>query len=60
MGYMAKAWVGALLAVVTAVNAALSDDLFGFSDATQVVTTAMLAGATLYGVYKTRNTPPTP
>ena len=51
----AKAWVSAVGMVVTALTAALSDDIFDVSDTTQVVSTVIVASAAVYGVYKTRN-----
>lgn len=57
MGYMAKAWVAFFMAVLTAVTAALSDDVFDINDTTQVIATVVMAIATLVTVYKTRNAP---
>ena len=56
MGYMAKAWVAFVMAIVTALTAALSDDVFDVNDTTQVVATIIMSVATLVAVYKTRNT----
>lgn len=51
----AKAWVGFVGTIVTALTAALSDDVFNINDTTQVIVTLVPAFATLYGVYQTRN-----
>lgn len=53
----AKAWVGALGAVVSALTAALSDDVFDINDTTQVIVSLVPVLATLYAVYQTRNRP---
>ena len=55
----AKAWVGFAGALVTALTAALSDDVFDINDTTQVIVTMVPVFATLYGVYQTRNRPST-
>lgn len=51
----AKAWVAFAGTVVTALTAALSDDVFNINDTTQVIVTLVPAFATLYGVYQTPN-----
>lgn len=51
----AKAWVAFVGTVVTSLNAALSDDVFNASDGAQVVSTVVLAIATLYATYRVPN-----
>jgi len=49
--YMAKAWVAFFGAILTALTAALSDDVLGASDAQQVALTVIPALATLWAAY---------
>lgn len=51
----AKAWVAFTGAIVTALTAALSDDILNASDAQQIILTAVPAIATLWATYQTRN-----
>jgi predicted amino acid-binding ACT domain protein len=54
---MAKAWVGFLGAIVTALTAALSDDVLNIDDVQQFALTAIPAIATLFSVYQIENRP---
>jgi hypothetical protein len=51
----AKAWVAATGAVVTALTAALSDDVFDVNDTVQIGITLVPIVATLWATYKVRN-----
>lgn len=51
----AKAWVAAVGTLITALSAALSDDVFDINDTTQVVVTLVSAAASVYAVYKVPN-----
>jgi len=51
----AKAWVAAIGAVVTAVTAALSDDVFNVDDTVQVIVTMVPIIATLVSTYAVPN-----
>jgi hypothetical protein len=51
----AKAWVAFAGTVVTALTAALSDDVFNIGDTTQIIVTLVPAFATLYATYQTPN-----
>lgn len=52
---IAKAWAGFAGAIITALIAALSDDVLDINDTQQIIVTALSAGATMYAVYRTRN-----
>jgi uncharacterized membrane protein YhaH (DUF805 family) len=51
----AKAWVAAVGAVVTALTAALSDDVFNVDDTVQVIVTMVPIVATLVSTYAVPN-----
>lgn len=51
----AKAWVAAVGALVTAVTAALSDDIFNVNDTVQVIVTMVPIVATLVTTYAVPN-----
>ncbi len=51
----AKAWVAFAGSIVTALTAAMSDDVFSINDTEQVIVTLVPAFLTLWGVYQTRN-----
>lgn len=53
----AKAIVAAVGLVVTALTAALSDDVFNVSDAGQVTFTVVTAAVSVYAVWKIPNRP---
>jgi hypothetical protein len=53
----AKAWVAACGALVTAVTAALSDDVFNINDTVQVIVTMVPIIATLITTYAVPNKP---
>lgn len=53
----AKAWVAFAGSIVTALTAALSDDVLNASDTQQVVLTGVTALFTLYATYQVRNQP---
>lgn len=53
--YAAKAWVAFAGAIITALTAALSDDILNATDTQQIILTAVPAIATLWGTYQTRN-----
>lgn len=48
----AKAWVAFVGTGVTALTAALSDDVFNINDTTQIIVTLVPAFATLYATYQ--------
>lgn len=56
----AKAWVAATGALVTALTAALSDDIFNIDDTVQVVVTMVPVIATLISTYAVPNRGTTP
>lgn len=49
--FMAKAWVAFFGSIVTALTAALSDDVFNATDTQQVILTMVPAFATLWAAY---------
>lgn len=49
--FMAKAWAGFFGSILTALVAALSDDLFDATDTQQVVLTVVTALMTLWAAY---------
>lgn len=51
----AKAWVAGVGTVVTALSAAFADDVLSDNETAGLISTAVLAALTIYGVYKTRN-----
>jgi len=51
----AKAWVGYVGALSTALATALADDVFDLNDASQVIIAVVTASATLYAVYRVPN-----
>ncbi len=53
--YMAKAWVAFLGTVVTAMTAALGDDVLDLTDVQQVLVAAIPALVTLFSVYQIEN-----
>ncbi len=55
--HTAKAWVAFVGTVVTALTAALSDDVFNINDTTQVIVTLVPAFATLWSTYQVPNRP---
>lgn len=56
----AKAWVAATGALVTALTAALSDDVFNINDTVQVIVTMVPVIATLLTTYAVPNRGATP
>lgn len=56
---IAKAWAGVFGALVTALTAALSDDVFDINDTTQIIVTMVPVLGTMWAVYATRNRPST-
>jgi hypothetical protein len=48
-------WVAAAGSIVTALSAALSDNVFDINDATQVGITIVSIAGTMYAVWKTDN-----
>jgi hypothetical protein len=53
----AKAVVAAIGTVVTALSAALADEVLNNNEIGGLVSTVVLAGITVYGVWKVRNEP---
>ncbi len=53
----AKAWVAAVGSIVTALGAALSDDVLSANDTQQVILTVALAVGTLVATYAVPNKP---
>lgn len=51
----AKAWVAAVGLVMTSLTAALSDDVFDLNDTSQVLSTVLVAAASVWGVYRVPN-----
>jgi hypothetical protein len=56
----AKAWVAGLFMILTALVAALSDDVVDMNDTQQVIASIVAAVAGIYAVYQTRNRPKGP
>lgn len=56
----AKMWAAAAGTLVTAISAALSDDIFDINDATQVGITVVTIIGTMYAVWRTDNGPKDP
>ncbi len=54
---VAKAVVAAVGSLCTALAPVVADDVFSASETGQVASALVLAAATVYGVYKTRNKP---
>ncbi len=63
----AKAWVAAvgttltaLTTALAAVSLALSDDALNMNEVSAIITAALTAGLTVYGVWRTENKPKRP
>ena len=56
----AKMWAAAAGTLVTALIAALSDDVFDINDATQIGVTVVSIAGTMWAVWRTDNGPKTP
>lgn len=54
-----KAVVAAVGTVVTALTAALADDVLSVDETGNVIAVVIAAAATIYGVYRVPNKPPT-
>ncbi|MBK1785146.1 hypothetical protein [Prauserella cavernicola] len=60
IGTIAKTLVGAVGTVVTALAAAVADDVLDVSEGTGLASTLVLAAATVYGVWRVPNAPDEP
>lgn len=54
---VAKAFVAAIGAIVTALTVALADEVLDLSEVGQLVAVAVTGAATVYGVWKVPNRP---